>query len=120
MLDVAGVDDGPCESSRPIVGTRSQAALAIFGGRTCCHNVASYHLKDFWAEQAPSEFVNARISRQGEQYLMRDLAGTVTIIASIAVAIVLALMVPKGLHDPADNPIVSADSALPSTAIQGP
>ena len=41
---------------------------------------------------------------------MRDLARTVTVIASIAVAIVLLFMAPKGFELSAPDPIVAASA----------
>ncbi|WP_272481087.1 hypothetical protein [Mesorhizobium erdmanii] len=40
---------------------------------------------------------------------MRDIAGTATFIASIAIAIVLMLMAPKGFGFDASHPIVHGD-----------
>jgi hypothetical protein len=42
---------------------------------------------------------------------MRELAGTAALIASIAIAVVLLLMAPKGFEIAPPDPVVSSNSA---------
>jgi hypothetical protein len=63
------------------------------------------------AEQAAVESVNRHLPihwMNGKN--MRGLAGTATLIASIAIAIVLLFMVPKGFEIAPPEPVVSSNS----------
>lgn len=92
---------------------------SIIGRGHCCQKISSRQHGSFVGTGTLRLRFLSSVDAARRRF-MKEMASTATIIASIAVAIVLILMVPKGLHDPADNPIVSADGALPSTAIQGP